>query len=269
MNRHLRLVAIASAAVSIASIPFAATAEDGVVEINQTCAMTTGCAAADTAGFPVSISTGSYVLTSDLNVTNPNLSGIVVLFSSGGGGAQIDLNGFSIVGPVICAGLGSAVNCTPGGTGIGVATSSQVRVTIRNGRIRGFGAGGIQAPDSSEIRNVVAESNGGIGIRAEDSSIIEGCSAYQNASNGILANQGSVVRGNISASNGNSGISCGSGSVALRNAVYDNATLGINCGGGSVVRENTAYQNETNGIGGGGQISENAANNNAASSTLR
>jgi len=36
-----------------------ARASDGVLEINQTCAIQTGCFAGDTAGFPVTISRGS------------------------------------------------------------------------------------------------------------------------------------------------------------------------------------------------------------------
>jgi hypothetical protein len=47
-----------------------ALASDGVLEINQTCAVETGCLAGDSPGFPVTISTaGSYRLTGSLNVT--------------------------------------------------------------------------------------------------------------------------------------------------------------------------------------------------------
>lgn len=45
-----------------------AQASDGVAEINQACAVNTGCVAGDTAGFPVSLgaSPGNDRLTSDL-----------------------------------------------------------------------------------------------------------------------------------------------------------------------------------------------------------
>ena len=47
-----------------------ALAVDGVVEINQTCAVNTGCFAGDTPGFPVTITVaGSYRLTSNLSRT--------------------------------------------------------------------------------------------------------------------------------------------------------------------------------------------------------
>lgn len=41
-------------AAALSSIP--ASASDGVLEINQTCAIQTGCFAGDTAGLPVTIS---------------------------------------------------------------------------------------------------------------------------------------------------------------------------------------------------------------------
>ena len=44
-------------------------AVDGVLEISQACAETTGCFAGDGVGFPVEITAGgSYVLTSDLQL---------------------------------------------------------------------------------------------------------------------------------------------------------------------------------------------------------
>ncbi len=57
-----------------------ALAVDGVAEINQTCAVQTGCFSGDTAGYPVSIegSAGrSYRLTSDLVIQSVNSNGIM------------------------------------------------------------------------------------------------------------------------------------------------------------------------------------------------
>ena len=73
-------------------------ANDGVLEINQACAVNTGCFPGDTGGFPVTIdgSAGrSYRLTSDLTVPSADTSGIVVTISDVG----IDLNNFAILGP--------------------------------------------------------------------------------------------------------------------------------------------------------------------------
>ena len=49
-------------------VAFPASAADGVIEINQACATITGCSPSDKPGFPVTITSGSYILTSDLVV---------------------------------------------------------------------------------------------------------------------------------------------------------------------------------------------------------
>lgn len=75
-------------------------ASDGVLEINQTCAVQTGCFAGDTAGLPVTISaSGSYRLTSNLVVPDENTDGIVVDTEN----VSIDLAGFEIRGVVVCS----------------------------------------------------------------------------------------------------------------------------------------------------------------------
>ena len=54
-------------------------AVDGVLEINQTCAVQTGCFSGDDPGFPVTIVTpGSYRLTGNLTVPDENTGAIVV-----------------------------------------------------------------------------------------------------------------------------------------------------------------------------------------------
>jgi hypothetical protein len=83
-------------------------AADGVLEIGQTCAVQTGCHAGDAPGFPVTIDQpGSFVLTSDLRVADANLDALQIQSDD----VSIDLNGFTIVGPVDCTGLGSEVSC--------------------------------------------------------------------------------------------------------------------------------------------------------------
>ena len=70
-----------------------ASASAGVHEINQTCAVHTGCGAIDTPGFPVTLEPGNYRLTSDL-VVPAGLLGIVE--GGGNGSRRIDLGGFLI-----------------------------------------------------------------------------------------------------------------------------------------------------------------------------
>ncbi len=77
-------------------------ATDGVVEINQTCAVNTGCLPGDAAGFPVTIGeSGSYRLTGDLVVPTAGTTAIDVTTSD----VTIDFNGFGVFGPTVCTRL--------------------------------------------------------------------------------------------------------------------------------------------------------------------
>ena len=59
------------------------------------------------AGFPATISAGgSYVLTGNLTVADPNLDGINVSADS----VSLDLSEFDIAGPVTCSGIGSGLS---------------------------------------------------------------------------------------------------------------------------------------------------------------
>ena len=123
MSRVLRISGRVSAAAVVTLVLALASpvrAVDGVIEISQVCAESTGCSAGDAPGFPVTIdASGSYVLTSNLD------SGLGAGIQIDAGQVVLDLNGFSIVG----SGAG------PFTRGIEV---SQPDVTIRNGRVQGF-----------------------------------------------------------------------------------------------------------------------------------
>ena len=81
----------------VASMASAAPAADGVFEVNQSCALV-GCFPGDNPGFPVDIALpGSYRLTSNLDLRSINASAIRV--TSSFPGAEIDLNGFALLGP--------------------------------------------------------------------------------------------------------------------------------------------------------------------------
>jgi len=112
-----------------------ALAGDGVLEINQTCAVNTGCFTGDPPGFPVLITeTGSYRLTGNLVVTNPSLSILDIRADH----VTIDLNGFAILGPQVC----DVGNCASTGQGSAIGsfnvTPFPVNTTVVNGTISGF-----------------------------------------------------------------------------------------------------------------------------------
>lgn len=260
--RRVIILLGALGAASAWSMP--ASASDGVLEINQACALQTGCFSGDTAGLPVTI-TGtagrSYRLTSDLVVPNENTSGIQVFIDDVG----IDLNNFTIRGPVVCS--GTPLACTPNtGSGVGIERGFSLLsgTSVRNGSIRGMGNNGVLLGVQSEVTHVRARSNRLSGIDVESGSTVSGNAAYQNGNDGIFANTGSTVSGNTTRQNGGNGIQTSSGSTVSGNTAYQNGSDGILTASGSTVSGNSAYQNGGNGIqtGTGVTVAGNTAYNN-------
>jgi hypothetical protein len=225
-----------------------ALAVDGVLEINQTCAVQTGCFAGDTAGFPVTItSSGSYRLTSDLAL--PNNSVIGVDLAGFAKAVTIDLNGFEIR---LCDDPGNLF-CVPGGSGVGIRATDPPGadvnvVTVINGTVRNLGAGIALAKDSY-VDRVRAYGNRGDGIVVGERSIVTNSQSVLNLGDGIIANGDSRITGNIASNNSGSGIIC---------ARIDTVIIFVEC----VVEGNTVNKNTSSGIVSGGTIRGNVAREN-------
>ncbi len=241
-------------------MPAGAWAGDGRIEINQAKALAGQVTPGDAPGFPVTLGVaGSYVLSSDLQVSDANLSGIHIIVD----GVTLDLNGFEVAGPVVCTGQGSAVSCGAGsGTGI---QAQQARVSVRDGRVRGFGLSGVRVGARAQITNLIVTSNRGSGIVAEAASLVSSSTAYRNQSEGIRVGAGSVVRGCAATRNGDSGIGTSVGSIVLGAAAYENGSTGVGVAEGGVIRENAVQRNERDGIAGlsGTLLSNNGVSMNA------
>jgi len=261
LARRKRKLALIAALLVPAS---AGMASDGVLEINQTCAVNTGCFSGDTAGFPVTIaSAGSYRLTSNLNVPDENTTAISVQASDLG----IDLNNFAIIGPVTCS--GAPLACTPGGTGSGIKADNVLTrraVSVKNGSITGMGDRGVHLGGQSEVTNLRVRECGAVGIYAYSGSTISGSTAHSNQVSGIFTSAGSTVSGNAAYENGSYGVHSSNGSTVSGNTAYSNESRGISAGDGSTVAGNTAYSNGTSGIttGDASTVSGNTAYSNAA-----
>jgi hypothetical protein len=179
-----------------------AAAVDGVLEINQTCAVQTGCFAGDTAEFPVDIAeAGSYLLTGNLNA--PTASTTMIRINADN--VTLDLNGFSIIGPVECTGTPTVCD-TPdpnNGTGIGGGASS---VTIKNGTVRGMGSRGINFQQGEDIRilDMRVISNGEKGILAAARSLVSNCTISINGDVGLWLDGSGTAYGSNTI-NGNGG----------------------------------------------------------------
>lgn len=241
-----------------------ALAVDGVLEINQTCAVETGCFSGDTAGFPVTTSAaGSYRLTSNLVLPDANTDGIVVGASS----TTVDLNGFEIIGAA-CVGATTSV-CRPisgGGDGVRVG-GLYFGVSVASGTITGMGYRGVSLWRHCKVTNLRVRWNRSIGIFVDEGSTVSNSNAYENYT-GIYAaigstvsgntaylnfgtgiqTFGSTVSGNTARGNGGYGIGVAYGSTVSGNTAYENGSDGIHATHGSTVSGNTAYGNQGDGI---------------------
>jgi hypothetical protein len=237
---RIRRFLLASIAAQTLLAPLASDAGDGVIEINQACAVNSGCLPGDTAGFPVTISTsGSYRLTGNLTNSDPNVSMINVNTSN----VSMDLNGFSLVGPATCSGAGTAISCLDTGTGNGI-TASQPHVSVRNGVVRGAGRDGILLGTSCRLERVTLEENGRDGLGASNYCVIESSSSRQNGERGFSLADNAVVSHCNAAQNGTFGILAAGSAVISESASRENGSDGIYVATASNVSRSSSYDNE-------------------------
>lgn len=247
-------------------------------EIDQDCAVNTGCVTGDSAGFPVTITEpGSYRLIGNLSVPDATTGAILIEADD----VTLDLEGFAIQGPVDCTGE-PVTDCSP----IGEFTShSGVRVfggdnaTVRNGTIRGMGFSGllcnatectvigiraisnaqtgISVANDGVIRGSIANSNGNVGIEG-GSGLYADNLARANGGDGFsitaIDPNGAVVRGNTSVGNGSEGIRCNHCSL-VQNVMIENQGFGANfldqvAYGQNIIRNNDSgtIANSANGV---------------------
>jgi hypothetical protein len=236
-----------------AAVAFGATAHagDGVLEINQTCAATTGCFPGDSAGFPVTIETdGAYQLTSDLTLATANETAIQVSLSNPPV-VTIDLRGFAITGVTTCTGEPAA--CSGTGTGIGIRGIRDT--TIRNGTVRGMGDLGVQTGAGSTIENMLITESGDNGVQistgASRRSVVRGNRILKNGGEGISATwqdgdgnyAGNLVEGNVVAGNGSNGIRV-YGAPVIGNVAANNLLKGLDINSTSGYVDNLFFGND-------------------------
>jgi hypothetical protein len=226
--------------------PLAAAAVDGVIEINQAAALAGGVTPGDAPGFPVSLNApGSYRLTGALVVPDGTTTAILV----DAGSVAIDLNGFSIT---------CAAPCT-GNTGFGidvVVALDHFGTSVRNGTIKGMGAGALDLLGDATVENMTLTDNGGAGIFAIGAILVRGCVVRGNAGDGIRVSGGSVVDHNSVSDNTGVGIFAEFGSVISYNHVSDSGGTGITCASDCSFFRNSVLRNAV-GISGDGAFTDN------------
>lgn len=272
------------AAVLLATWPLASRADPGVLEIDQACAVVTGCFAGDAPGFPVTISApGSYRLTSDLFSSDPDAVGIEGTARR----VTLDLGGFTVSGPVSCTGQGASVSCSPAGSGVGgIGVLFGHDAAIRNGRVRGFARYGVFTLDGARIRDVDVESNGSAGVQVERRSLVISARIHRNADHGLRAGASvlfldSAVVGNrangatqssgllarnTASRNGDDGFAVGPGTIVQANAIDDNGDDGVQADTLCLIADNTIRSNGGSGVEdlGSGSVQRNTLRSNGS-----
>lgn len=242
---------------ALAAISSSLYAVDGVILIDQNRALAGNVTPGDAPGFPVTISQrGSYRLSGNITVPNANTTVIQITADY----VTLDLNGFSISGPVVCT--PNPTICNLAGSGDGVNAESRQGVRVLNGIVRGMGAFGIDMTSghsnviervhilsnelggirivSGRVVDSVISLNGNTGLIVEQS-VATGNIVNSNGANGILANL-STVTGNTASRNQGAGISASCPSSIIGNTAFNNGAGNINAGGPTCALANNGGQ---------------------------
>lgn len=188
-----------------------ALAVDGVLEINQTCAVNTGCFADDAPGFPVTIAaSGSDRLTSNLHVSQEPRVVTEGAIRITGDHVTLDLGGFEISCLLLSP---PAEPCT--GSATGVRSAGARNIVVRNGTIRDMPMNGIFISDpDATIEYVRAHDNGNAGISIF-TGVIRFSQAINNGNGGLVSTGGGMIY--QSEARDNSGVDV---SGRTRNSIY-------------------------------------------------
>lgn len=189
----------------------------------------------DTPGYPITLSQpGHYKLMSNL-VVPAETGGIVITASN----VTLDLNGFTISGPVTCSQNKSTrmVICSQPSAGsdqtkVGIWVQAGIAgTTLRNGTVRGFRGTGLWLREGESLQNLRVTENahdGVLGATLDSDAGIEIVDSMidLNGANGITAYAGLVARTRV-ASNGADGISWSARLIVQDSLVHKNYGIGL------------------------------------------
>lgn len=182
--------------------------------------------------FPYYISTpGHYILMGNISITSQSSNGIVI----NSPGVTLDLNGYTIAGPLNC----SQASCTVTYATNGILSQAADDV-IQNGRITGFYICA-QTYNSSTIQNLVISSCY-LGIAAGNNSIVKGNTVHNCTDYGIYSDASLITENNVF---GNEYGIIASSSNTIKNTMYGNTYTGLYLYNGGLVANNLIYSNGT------------------------
>ena len=244
-RRASRVIVLLSIALGAA-----ASASAGPREINQACATgPDGCFTGDPPGFPVLITEpGAYVLTGDLTVTDLDTNGIEI--SGALPFVSLDLRGHTIQGPSVCIGSTGSWVCDNGlGNGItSGAPDPELFLQIANGRVTGFGNGGINVSSTARVKNVVADRNMGRGVFVLAGSILSDSVVSNNDGTGTFVSQ-SLGYGLTADGNSSRGLTTLEGTLE-RSVASRTGSTGVDMNGSALIREVVSRDNTMDGLQG-------------------
>ena len=248
----------AALACTAASLPARAEGADGVIVIDQAKAVAGSVTPGDAAGFPVTINQpGSYRLGSNLSVAAEGVHAIDIVVN----GVSLDLNGFTIQGPISCTGgTAEAIACPAGNVnGVGVRAANRRFVSVRNGAVRGFGYG-VRGAYQSRFENLDVAHSGMFGIIAGEGSLIANSIVFMSYEAGIHS-YGDVRNNHVSMS-GYDGIRAALGSLVIGNRVDRSGWAGINgnLGGAPTLIDNSVTRAGQHAVANGVNAGGNTCN---------
>ena len=266
MSHRSRIVSLLPLALLLATAP--AQAVDGVILIDQNRALAGNVTPGDGPGFPITISVrGSYRLSSNLTVADANTSAIDI--ASAAGSVTIDLNGFSIIGPVTCTigQLGNPTTCNGAaddpsdifGPGTGIRSLVSDTLTVRNGSIVGMGRYALFQTGGANvlIDSVHVRENGRGGLWPSVAVIVHS-TVSTNGGNGITINQG-VIKQTLVIRNAENGIiSTGQSINVQESQITLNAGVGIDFGATGLIGANVITSNFGGALTGSFEVSTNS-----------
>lgn len=145
---------------------------------------------------------GEPKITSDITVASKDTDAIRILITSSD--IHIDLNDISVVGPITCFGEGATLNCSEGGSGVGVELNGPGS-SVGNGFIRGMGSSGVALGAKNQAYEFTVRWSGAFGITASEGVKIRDSIVFENVLDGIHTGDNSMLSNNVVRANGGAG----------------------------------------------------------------